>query len=72
MASPERQQLISAAVVDAIDSFCAAQSGKPALQIAQHSKIRHALSAHSRRHRRERTVAAGQVTTVSQSTVDAH
>ena len=32
MASPGRQQLISAAVVDAVDSFCAAQSHKPALQ----------------------------------------
>ena len=31
MASPERQQLISAAVADAVDSFCAAQSNKPAI-----------------------------------------
>ena len=38
MASPERQQLISAAVVDAVNSFCAAQLYKPALQIAQRSK----------------------------------
>ncbi|MGA7031848.1 MAG: N-acetylmuramoyl-L-alanine amidase, partial [Pseudolabrys sp.] len=41
MASPERQQLISAAVVDAVDSFCVAQSHKPALQIVQRSKARH-------------------------------
>jgi hypothetical protein len=52
MASPERQQLISAAVVDAVDSFCVAQSHKPALQIVQRSKARHMLSAHS--HRRVR------------------
>ena len=55
MATPERQQLISAAVVDAVDSFCAAQSHKPALQIAQHSKARHVLSAHSHRPARART-----------------
>jgi hypothetical protein len=53
--SPERQQLISAAVVDAVDSFCVAQSHKPGLQIAQHFKVRHALSAHSHRRARERT-----------------
>jgi hypothetical protein len=54
LASPERQQLISAAVVDAVDSFCVAQSHKPALQIAQRSKARHVLSAHSHRRARER------------------
>ena len=52
MASPERQQLISAAVADAVDSFCAAQSNKPALQIAKRSKARHVLSAHSQRRAR--------------------
>lgn len=65
MASPERQQLISAAVVDAVEGFCAAQSHKPALQIAQRSKDRHALSAHS--HRRAREHAAAPVTPVVQS-----
>jgi N-acetylmuramoyl-L-alanine amidase len=55
MASPERQQLISAAVVDAVDSFCVAQSHQPALQIAQRSKTRHVLSAHSHRRAREGT-----------------
>src|SRR5262245_33711648 len=55
MASIERQQLISAAVVDAVDSFCAAQSLKPQLQIAQRSKVRDVLSAHSRRSARART-----------------
>ena len=68
MASPERQQLISAAVVDAVDSFCAAQSGKPALQIAQRSKARHALSAHS--HRRAHT--ANTPTPTPHSLVDIH
>jgi N-acetylmuramoyl-L-alanine amidase len=55
MTTSERQQLISAAVVDAVDSFCVAQSHKPALQIAQRSKARHVLSAHSHRRARERT-----------------
>jgi len=55
MTSSQRQQLISAAVVDAVDSFCVAQSHKPALQIAQRSKVRHVLSAHSHRRARERT-----------------
>jgi hypothetical protein len=58
MASPERQQLIGAAVVDAVDGFCVAQSHQPAPQIAQRSKSRHVLSAHSRRHVRERTATS--------------
>ncbi|MGB8243804.1 MAG: N-acetylmuramoyl-L-alanine amidase [Pseudolabrys sp.] len=59
VASPERLQLISVAVVDAVDSFCVAQSHKPRLQIAQRSKARHVLSAHSHRRARERMVANG-------------
>jgi N-acetylmuramoyl-L-alanine amidase len=55
MASIERQQLISAAAVDAVDSFCTAQSHKPAPLIAQKSKVRHILSAHSHRPARART-----------------
>lgn len=72
MASPERQQLISAAVVDAVDSFCAAQSHKPALQIAQASKARHVLSAHSHQRARARTANATPLTPVSQSILDMH
>ena len=72
MASPERQQRISAAVVDAVDSFCAAQSHKPALQIAQRSKVRHVLSAHSHQRTRKRTDSATPLTSVSQSTFDIH
>jgi hypothetical protein len=72
MASPERQQLISAAVVDAVDSFCVAQSHKPALQIAQRSKARHVLSAHSRQRARVRTGSATLLTPVSQSNFDIH
>jgi N-acetylmuramoyl-L-alanine amidase len=72
MASPERQQLISAAVVDAVDSFCAAQSNKPALQIAKSSKARHVLSAHSHRRARERTANATPPTPVSPSILDIH
>lgn len=72
VASPERQQLISAAVVDAVNSFCAAESGKPALQIAQRSKVRHALSAHSHRRAREHTDKAMPPISVSQSNFDIH
>ena len=72
MASPERQQLISAAVVDAVDRFCAAQSDKPALQIAKRSKARHVLSAHSHRWSRERTANATPPTPVVHSIIDMH
>jgi len=72
MASPERQQLISAAVVDAVDRFCAAQSDKPALQIAKRSKARHVLSAHSHRRARERTANAAPPTPVVHSIIDMH
>ena len=72
MASPERQQLISAAVVDAVDRFCAAQSDKPALQIAKRSKARHVLSAHSHRRARERTANATPPTPVVHSIIDMH
>ena len=72
LATPERQQLIGAAVVDAVDSFCAAQSHKPATQVAQRSKTRHVLSAHSHRRLRERTAVAAEVTAVSQSNIDMH
>jgi len=71
MASPERQQLIAAAVVDAVDSFCAAQPRKPAIQIAQHSKVRHALSAHSHRRARARTASA-EAAPISQANFDFH
>ena len=67
MASPERQQLISAAVVDAVDRFCAALSYKPALQIAQRSKARHVLPAHLHRRAHERTGNATPLTPVSQT-----
>jgi N-acetylmuramoyl-L-alanine amidase len=72
MASPERQQLISAAVVDAVDSFCAAQPHKPALKIAQRSKAPHVLSAHSHQRARAHTGNAAPSTVVSQSHFDIH
>jgi N-acetylmuramoyl-L-alanine amidase len=70
MASPERQQLISAAVVDAVNSFCGSQSGKPALQIAQRSKARHVLSAQS--HRRERAAKPTPATPTPHLLIDMH
>jgi N-acetylmuramoyl-L-alanine amidase len=72
LATPERQKLISAAVVDAVEGFCAAQPHKPALQVAQHSKSRQVLSAHSRRHARKRTVEAAPVAALVQSNLDMH
>ena len=45
MASPERQQLISAAVVDAVDSFCVAQSHKPAQNRATFESQTYAIGA---------------------------
>jgi N-acetylmuramoyl-L-alanine amidase len=72
LASPERQQLISAAVVDAVDSFCAAQPHKPALQIAKRAKAPHALSAHSHQRARKRAGDAKPATVVSQSNFDIH
>jgi N-acetylmuramoyl-L-alanine amidase len=72
MASPERQQLISAAVADAVDSFCAAQSNKPALQIAKRSKARHMRSAHSQRRERGRTANATPPKPVSNSIPNIH
>ncbi len=72
LASPERQQLISAAVVDAVDRFCAAQPHKPALQIAQRTKARHVLSAHSHQRARKRTSNAAPSTPVLQSSLDLH
>jgi len=67
MASLERQQLISAAVVDAVDSFCTAQSHEPALQIVQRSKARHTLSTHSHGSVREGTGNATQLAPVLQT-----
>ena len=72
MASPERQQLISAAVVDAVNGFCAVQSNKPALQIAKRSKARHVLSAQSHRRARSRTANATPPTPVSHSILNMH
>jgi N-acetylmuramoyl-L-alanine amidase len=72
MALPERQQLISAAVVDAVASFCAAQSDKPALQIAKRSKARHVLSAQSHRRTRERSANATPSTPVSRPLFEMH
>jgi N-acetylmuramoyl-L-alanine amidase len=72
LASPERQQLISAAVVDAVDSFCAAQSSKPTLQIARRPKTSHVPSANSRKRGRDRTANSGGVTPISRSLVDIH
>jgi hypothetical protein len=59
MASAERQSQISAAVTDAVESFCVAQSSRPAPQVA-----------HARpRHTRKRTVDTAPVTTWAQHNV---
>ncbi len=69
--APERQQLISAAVVDAVNSFCAAQSHK-STQVAQSERRTQKVAHHSRRHVRERTAAAAPIAPVVQSSIDAH
>jgi N-acetylmuramoyl-L-alanine amidase len=72
LASPERQQLISAAVVDAVDSFCVAQSHKPA-QVAQSARRTQKIAYRSRtRHARKQTDKAASVTAVVQSSIDVH
>jgi N-acetylmuramoyl-L-alanine amidase len=72
LASPERQQLITAAVVDAVDSYCAAQPRKPALQIAQRAKAPHVLSAHSHQRARRGAGDAATSTVVSRANFDIH
>ena len=73
MASPERQQLISAAVVDAVDSFCAAQSHKPALQIAQRRESQAcAVGAFAPTCARARPARLRRLVSVSQSNFDIH
>jgi N-acetylmuramoyl-L-alanine amidase len=72
LAAPERQQLISAAVVNAVDSFCAAQLQKPRLQIAQRPKAPHVLSAHSHQRARKHTADAIPATLISKSNFDIH
>jgi N-acetylmuramoyl-L-alanine amidase len=76
LASPERQQLISAAVVDAIDGFCAAQVGKPAVQIA-HARPRAipravTRTAHAKRRHSVRRTAQATPAAVAQSNLDMH
>ncbi len=69
--TPEHQQLISAAVVNAVDSFCATQSNK-STQVAQSARRTRNIAHHSRRHVRERTVAAAPIAQAVQSSIDAH
>jgi N-acetylmuramoyl-L-alanine amidase len=82
MASPERQLQISAAVIDAVDAFCVAQSTRQP-QVAQstghlpqvaQSARRMTQVAHSvLRHRPKQTAAAAAPTTpMGQSSLDAH
>jgi|SRR5689334_4185559 N-acetylmuramoyl-L-alanine amidase len=72
MASPERQQLISAAVVEAVDTFCIAQSHNPTLRIAERPTIKHALSAHSHQRARKRAAKDAPVASISQSHLEIH
>jgi N-acetylmuramoyl-L-alanine amidase len=76
LASPAHQQLISAAVLDAVDAFCAAQEGKSALQIA-HARpraISRALTqtAHLKRRHAVRRTAEATPAAVEQSSLDMH
>jgi N-acetylmuramoyl-L-alanine amidase len=76
LASPERQQLISAAVVDAIDGFCAAHVGKPAVQIAHAAPraISRAVTqtAHLKRRHSLRRTAEATPAAAARSNLDMH
>jgi N-acetylmuramoyl-L-alanine amidase len=62
MASAERQSLIGAAVADAVEGFCVAQSARPAPQVAQSARQKPRV-AHARpRHRPKRTADAVPIT----------
>jgi N-acetylmuramoyl-L-alanine amidase len=74
METPERQNLISASVVAAIDGFCTAMQGKkPETRIAQHSRPKRIVTARLHRRARERTVSTASATAVVvQSSLDSH
>jgi N-acetylmuramoyl-L-alanine amidase len=72
LASPERQQLISAAVVDAVEGFCAAQVGKPAVRIAHVRPRAVTRTAHAKRHHSAKRTAEATPAAVQQSSVDMH
>jgi N-acetylmuramoyl-L-alanine amidase len=72
LATPERQQLISAAVVDAVDGFCAAQGPKPAVHIARAKPRRVTQTAHAKRHRSLRRTAAATPAAAASSNLDMH
>jgi len=72
LGTPERQSQISAAVADAVESFCVAQPNRHAPQVAQSARrARHV--AHARpRHRVKRTADTAPVTTAVQLNIDVH
>ncbi len=73
METPERQNLISASVVAAIDSFCTAMQGKtPETRTAQHSRPKRIVTARLHRRAHERTVSTASVSTAVQSSLDTH
>jgi len=73
MATPERQEQISAAVTEAVESFCVAQSTKQSPQIAQSSKRAPQVAQSARRSRvtnaqvRHRTKQTADVIPISVS-----
>jgi N-acetylmuramoyl-L-alanine amidase len=70
LASPERQQVIGAAVVDAVEGFCAALEHKP--QIAHERPRAATQTAYAkRRHSAKRTAAAAPIA-VEQPNLDVH
>lgn len=79
LGSPGRQDLISAAVVDAVDSFCQARSVRAApqvAQVAQSARRVHAVALARHRHARKRTAnrtaKAAPDAVVVQSSIDIH
>jgi N-acetylmuramoyl-L-alanine amidase len=72
MASPERQLQISAAVADAVESFCMAQSSQHSPQIAQSVRSLPKLARVKPRHRHKRVAGTASVATFFQPSADLH
>ena len=72
MASPERQQSIAAAVVDAVDAFCAARPQRPATQVARARSRALVQTAHAKRRPAARRTAQAEPVAAVQSNLDMH
>lgn len=69
--TPERQQLIGAAVVAAVDGFCAEESKKP-VQVAQSARRARKIARHSQSRHVRRQAKSAPVTALVQSSFEPH